>query len=138
MKKAILIVTIFFISCSGSDKNVEYLKKINYSDSIILKSKSLHDSASKTLVKADKLAENKVIQVINQVNRVNEELNNLKLVMKSTQAKEIIKEVVKEIIVHDTIYITEKKNFWGKTKIKIDSSKSTTEVVDSSLNENNN
>jgi hypothetical protein len=127
MKRAILIIVIFFASCSG-DENVEDFKVLDYSDSIIIKSKSIQDSASKTLLKADKLTEDKVIRVVNQVNKANEELNNLKSVMRLT----------KEIVIHDTIYITEKKNFWGKTKITIDSSKSTTEVVDSSFNEKEN
>jgi hypothetical protein len=40
--------------------------------------------------------------------------------------KETIK-VTKSKIVRDTIFITEKKNFWGRTKTSIDSSQSVTE-----------
>jgi hypothetical protein len=137
MRKAFLIIVFFFISCQR-EKSVDSNEVLKYSDSVIRKSKLIQDSAFKTFKVADEITKKKVVQMVNKVNKVNEELNSLKLAMKLTQAKEIIKEVVKEVLVHDTIYITEKKNFWGKAKIKIDSSKSTTEVVDSSFNEKEN
>ncbi len=131
MKKALFISLLFLLSCNNK-KDMDSLEVLNYSfdgvDSILKESKKINDSASKTLITADDVTEKKVIEVVNRVNRINAELNSLKSTMR----------IVSKEIVHDTIYITEKKNFWGKTKITIDSSKSTTENVDTLLNENKN
>jgi hypothetical protein len=43
----------------------------------------------------------------------------------------LLKEKPKTITVRDTVYITEKKNFWGKTKTSVDS---TSQKIDSTEN----
>jgi hypothetical protein len=133
MAKIFFIIIIFLISCQR-EKSDDSSKVLKYSDSVISKSKLIQDSAFKTFKIADEITKTKIIEVVNQVNMANEEIKNLKTLMKLTTTKEI----VKEVIIHDTIYITEKKNFWGKTKKTIDSSRSTTENVDSLIIENEN
>jgi len=49
------------------------------------------------------------------------DINNKKNELKKTKVVEPIKEV---FYIHDTIFITEKKNFWGKTKKTIQQSTS--------------
>lgn len=83
-------------------------------DTVFLKSDSLAKEAMVVLPKADKhvniLAKN-----------VDAKIENLKA--------EVIKAKSTKTIIRDTIYITEKKNFWGKKKTTVDSSGSV--VVDS-------
>ena len=63
----------------------------------------------------------KVDKLENTNNTLKKEIQGLKEVSKMT----------KTIIIRDTVFITEKKNFWGKTKTKLDSSQST--IIEDSL-----
>lgn len=131
MKNYIVVIVFFLLSCSQKKKMTD-IEVVNYSldtiDNILIQSDKVHISASKTLKNVDEATEKKVVSVVNKVNEMSKELNTLKSVVKLTKTK--------EILIHDTIYITEKKNFWGKTKKTIDSSRSITENVDSLQNEN--
>lgn len=83
-------------------------------DTVFLKSDSLAKEAMVVLPKTDK-------QVHTIVEKMDAQMDNLKA--------EVIKAKSTKTIIRDTIYITEKKNFWGKKKTTVDSSGSV--VVDS-------
>lgn len=123
MKNLVFIILLLSSCSENNESNSQII--VNQSDSVLLHSQKLHDSVGKKLKIVDRIAEKKVSQVVYKINVLQNELNNIKSTMKIT----------KSIVIHDTIYITEKKNFWGKSKVKIDSSKQGT-IIDSSLNEN--
>lgn len=83
-------------------------------DTVFLKSDSLAKEAMVLLPKTDE-------QVHTIVEKMDAQMDNLKA--------EIAKAKSTKTIIRDTIYITEKKNFWGKKKTTVDSSGSV--VVDS-------
>ena len=113
MKKLCLLICVSAISCS-SDKVVDVVKN-DYVDSIIDVSRKSQDSSSAIL----KLAEKKTSEVITGVATKVENMRNEISALKSTIR------VTKATIIRDTIFVTEKKNFWGRTKTTIDSSEST-------------
>ena len=113
MKKLCLLIWVSAISCS-SDKVVDVVKN-DYVDSIIDVSRKSQDSSSAIL----KLAEKKTSEVITGVATKVENMRNEISALKSTIR------VTKATIIRDTIFVTEKKNFWGRTKTTIDSSEST-------------
>jgi peptidoglycan hydrolase CwlO-like protein len=97
-------------------------------DSIVEKSKKLTDSTSHILHVVDEKADEKIKVIIEKVyilkaniDTLNKENNKLHHDVEDLQ--NVIK-VTKSTIVRDTIFITEKKNFWGKSKISKDSSQS--------------
>ena len=113
MKKLCLLIWVSAISCS-SDKVADVVKN-DYVDSIIDVSRKSQDSSSAIL----KLAEKKTSEVITGVATKVENMRNEISALKSTIR------VTKATIIRDTIFVTEKKNFWGRTKTTIDSSEST-------------
>lgn len=120
--KYLLLISIFFISCSQKKADVEVSK--TEADTAILESIKLKDS---TIIVLD-LADKKTTQVVKKVIEKVDDLQELNIVLKkeNSSLKETIK-VTKSTVIRDTIFITEKKNFWGKTKTTIDSSQSITE-----------
>ena len=107
------LIWVSAISCS-SDKVADVVKN-DYVDSIIDVSRKSQDSSSAIL----KLAEKKTSEVITGVATKVENMRNEISALKSTIR------VTKATIIRDTIFVTEKKNFWGRTKTTIDSSEST-------------
>lgn len=108
MKRFLVILLLF--SC----RNIEVVD-IQEIDTTFVKSDSLAKEALIVLPKADK-------QVDKLIERIEIKIETLKTqVVKSNN--------VKTITIRDTIYITEKKNFWGKKKITVDSTESV--VIDS-------
>lgn len=120
--KYLLIISLFLASCSNHDSNFDVLP--NESDSAIIESKKLNDSTKIVLDLADKKTTKTLEKVIKKVDNLQN--LNISLRNENLSLKETIK-VTKSTIVRDTIFITEKKNFWGKTKTKIDSSQSVVE-----------
>lgn len=116
MKK--LIFPLFVILASCNQPIVD--KKPDSIDSLILKSKSTTDSLMVMIPKSDKKVREQVQKVVDKIQFMENEIQRMEKVSKMT----------KTITIHDTIYITEKKNFWGKTKTKIDSAKG---IVEDSL-----
>lgn len=100
-------------------------------DSAIKKSMKLNDSSFMALQMADKTTEVIVKEAIKKVDKL--EKTNLSLKSEVNSLKESSK-LTKTITIRDTIYITEKKNFWGKTKKTIDSSQSEVVIEDSTQN----
>jgi hypothetical protein len=110
MKK--LLIVLFLFGCESPNTEVVDIEKI---DTIFVKSDSLAKQALVVLPKADK-------QVDKLIERIEVKIETLKT--------EVVKaKSVKTVVIRDTIYITEKKNFWGKKKVSVDSSQSV--VIDS-------
>jgi len=106
MKK--LLLALLLIGCSSAPE----IPKIepNKTDSVIIKSQETVVTSVKVFEQVDKSIDKKVKAVNNQIIYLKEEN---KILTKASPVK---------IIIRDTIYITEKKNFWGKTKVTKDSS----------------
>lgn len=111
MKRFLLI--LFLVGCGSPEVEVN-----EYTDSLSVKSDSIANQALVILPKADK-------QVDRLIERIEIRIDNLRT--------EVANKVVKTIVIRDTIYITEKKNFWGKKKISVDSSQSI-DSVENKLN----
>jgi len=127
--RILLIITLFFIACnSNTDQPILPSTK---ADSALKKSMKLNDSSLIVLDLADKTTQVAVKEVIVKVDKLESINNSLKNEVRNL--KELTK-ITKTTIVRDTIYITEKKNFWGKTKTKIDSSSNTIISEDSTQN----
>lgn len=80
------------------------------SDSILVKSESTFVKSTTVFKQVDK-------SINKKVNKVIKEIVQLKI-----ENKQLTKAASIKTIIRDTIYITEKKNFWGKTKKITDSS----------------
>lgn len=106
MKKFILC--LLFVSCTSAPEPVNI--QPNETDSIIVKSRETVVTGVQASQEADKSIDKKVKTVV-------KEITNLKL-----ENKELAKAVSVKTVIRDTVFITEKKNIWGKTKKTIDSS----------------
>jgi hypothetical protein len=108
--KKYLVITILFLSCNRTETFVLDMPEV---DSVMAKSEKTSDSA----------------KVILKVSDMKEQIGDMKSQMSNMNA--LLKEKPKTITVRDTVYITEKKNFWGKTKTSVDS---TSQKIDSTEN----
>lgn len=124
MKYAYLLIVLAF-GCKT--KNVE-IDKIDTSkaDSVIMASKSLHDSSDVLLKAVEQKTQERVEQAITKMVDMDSKLQSLDI--ENKQLKDAMR-VTKATIIRDTIIITEKKNFWGRTKTKVDSSSSTDTII---------
>lgn len=130
MKYLIHVFLIFLIGC-GLHSVKENQKSYHHIDSAMHNSKKLHDSTIYLHKLMDENTKNQVEKVISKVEYLksdNEKLRTEVLVLNQKS------KLVEKITIHDTVFITEKKNFWGKTKITTDSSSSVT--IDSIETEN--
>lgn len=116
MKKFILC--LLFVSCTSAPEPVNI--QPNETDSIVIKSRETVVTSVQASQEADK-------SINKKVNSVAKEINTLK-----SENKELAKSLSVKTVIRDTVYITEKKNFWGKSKKTVDSSKGVT--VDSIKN----
>ena len=126
--KKYLVITILFLSCNRTETFVLDMPEV---DSVISKSQKTSDSAKVILKFADKKSEEKVLEIITKVSDMKEQIGDMKAEMLTINAQ--LKEKPKTITVRDTVFITEKKNFWGKTKTSVDS---TSQKIDSTENKN--
>lgn len=128
MRYLLFIYIFFIISCQSKWK--EDVIVSNYTDTLISNSNKIHDSSTLIL----KLADKKTEKVIKQVEKSFNVLQNENQILKKevNDLKETIK-ITKSTIIRDTVFITEKKNFWGKTKTSIDSSK---QIIEDSIKQN--
>lgn len=100
-----LLIASTFILCFGcTQKSVDEIVKMD--DSVLIKSYSIHKKANEIMQLADKTTKERIKNVIEKVEKMKVEIKTSK-----TQITKI-----------DTVYITEKKNFWGRTKKTITSS----------------
>lgn len=119
--KYIVLFFSFFLSCN-LHKIEDEKKTYHHIDSAMKLSKSLHDSALNIHKLVDEKTKKEVEKVTSIVGKLKLENVQLKENLKILNEKS---RLVQTITIHDTIFITEKKNFWGKTKTSIDSSSST-------------
>lgn len=119
MRYIILFVT--FCSCSFHQVD-EHNKSYHHIDSAMVNSQKIHDSAIVLHKLVDDKTNKEVEKVLGKVQSLRLENLNLK-----TEIKELNQttKAVHYITIHDTVLITEKKNFWGKTKRDSMSSSST-------------
>ena len=122
MKKYSISIIVFFLSCHQSE--TEVVDKHSDIDSIISAVKQHNDSSEVVLHLADK----KTLHVVNQVSERMDSIHQTHAGLKSeySRFKQSAMTALK-IVQRDTIYITEKKNFWGKTKRTVDSTGSYSE-----------
>ncbi len=107
--RKILLIPFILMSCQQELKvQPEVMPAV---DSILTKSIKTSDSSVVALKIADKKTEQVVKQVAKKVEAMKLQIEVLKIMVKNP----------KSIIVRDTVFITEKKNFWGKTRKTIDS-----------------
>jgi hypothetical protein len=111
MLKKIVITLVLLTGCAQSP---EVKIEENETDSLLIKSKETIVTTDIVSKKSDSIVNKKVNSVVYQIKVLKDE--NLFL-EKAISLKT-------EKIIRDTIYITEKKNFWGKTKKTVDSSQS--------------
>lgn len=130
MKYLIHVFLIFIVGC-GLHRVEENQKSYHHIDSAMHNSKKLHDSTIYIHKLMDEKARTEVDKVITKVQSLQNDNDKLRdeVVVLNQKSK-----LIQSIVIHDTVFITEKKNFWGKTKITTDSSSSTT--IDSTLIEN--
>lgn len=95
----LLIASMLILNGLGcAKKSVDEI--IKPEDSVLIKSYSIHKNANKIMELADIKTKEKIKEVAIKVEKLKLEAKIYK-----TQISKI-----------DTVYITEKKNFWGKTK----------------------
>lgn len=116
MKGLISIVLVIFLSACGSEK--DYVARMVEADSVILESQKHIQAVNVVLDSADARVSESVYMVVGELQELKSENEKLKTEYKRVRTK---------VVRHDTIYITEKKNFWGKTKRSVDSTQSITE-----------
>lgn len=126
--RLLLVIPIFLISCRASVK--QDIVEAD-TDTISQGSVLLYDSVANMLPKAEKAIKVVEFQIKKHIIESDKMVDSLK--KENETLKETIK-ITKSIIIHDTIYIKEKTNFWGKKKISVDSS--STVIEDSTIIEN--
>jgi hypothetical protein len=98
------------LGCNQTPKSVEFQSV----DSVIKQSQSAFVDINENAKKTDSFITQKVIGVVTKIENLNQEVKELK-----TENTGLKKAALNVRV--DTIYITEKKNFWGKTKTSVDS-----------------
>lgn len=111
--KKLIILSILLFGCVSKAQQSADIQQVD--TTLSSKSDSLAEQAMVVLPKADK----HVDMVVKGVDAKMEGLRN-----EAMKAKTI------KTIIRDTVYITEKKNFWGRKKTTVDSSGSVV-VIDS-------
>lgn len=111
MKTTLWVAYVFVLaSCSQEETIDTGYAPLSKADSAILHSQRLHHTTELILDKADSVTELVVEEAAKNVDNL-ERLNNI-----LSRENGTLKRSKSMVIVHDTIVITEKKNFWGKTK----------------------
>jgi len=113
---------LFVVSCRQEKAHEHHVP--DAADSLMVVVKHHHDSSIQVL----RWAEQKTMHVVTQVSGKMDSMYDKHAQLKTeleVHKKNALTPL--KIIQRDTIYITEKKNFWGRTKITTDSSTSTSQ-----------
>jgi hypothetical protein len=116
-------VCLFILGCEDNDSEI----LVQEADSVLQQSNKHIYEYNEVIKQVDSQVAEKVKVVVFQMKTLEAENKQLKTDFLK------IKKVSR--VVRDTIYITEKKNFWGKTKKTIDSTQS---IIEDSLQTQNN
>lgn len=127
MKKTIILALLFLGCASKESTPILETTSIEKTDSIIIKSQQ----SAKNL---DSITNETAEKVTSNVEKLTELVETYKI---QTQTKIKVVKEVKQVVIHDTIYIEKKKNFWGKEKTttKSASDSSVIETSDSTITE---
>jgi len=118
MLKKIVLTLVLLTGCAQSpDIKIEN----NETDSLLIKSKETIVTTSSVSKRSDSIVNKKVNKIVLEIKSIKEENSTLK--DENVNLTKAIS-LKTETIIRDTIYITEKKSFWGKTKKTVDSSQS--------------
>ena len=109
MRKLFLLLLL-----AGCTESTNIQTETHETDSILIKSKETIVTSDSVSKESDQLVHKKVNSVVKEIGSLKEEN---KALTKAVSLKT-------EKIIRDTIYITEKKNFWGRTKKTVDSTQS--------------
>lgn len=122
MRHIFVIAFSFLLSCNGEkhEEDVKYERV----DSIIMAAKAHRDSSVVVLQLADKKALDVVGNAAERFDSIHKAHAGLKNEYNDYKIKSIMS---LKVVQRDTIYVTEKKNFWGKTRRTIDSTSSSHE-----------
>ena len=115
------LISILLIGCRPSVKHFVF---VDSDTAIVSKSDSLHQFAKDMLPKSEKVIVKVRHEIKTQIKEIKEAVDSLK------KENEVLKSTIlitKNTVIHDTIYIKEKTNFWGKKKVSIDSASSVSE-----------
>jgi len=118
MLKKIVLTLVLLTGCMQSP---EVKIEANETDSLLIKSKETIVTTISISRKSDSVVNKKVNKIVSEIKSIKQENTALKEENNSLTKAISLKT---EKIIRDTIYITEKKNFWGKTKKTVDSSQS--------------
>jgi len=119
----IIFVCLFILGCEDNDSEI----LVQEADSVLQQSNKHIYEYNEVIKQVDSQVAEKVKVVVFQMKTL--EAENKQLKTDFTKIKKVSR------VVRDTIYITEKKNFWGKTKRTIDSTQS---IIEDSLQTQNN
>jgi len=117
MLKKIVLTLVFMIGCTTQSPETKIEK--NEIDSLLIKSKETIVTTNSVSKRSDSVINKKVSNVVSEIKSI-KQINSLL----KEENNSLAKSLKVEKIIRDTIYITEKKNFWGKTKKTLDSSQS--------------
>jgi hypothetical protein len=117
MLKKIVLTLVFMIGCTTQSPETKIEK--NEIDSLLIKSKETIVTTNSVSKRSDSVINKKVSNVVSEIKSIKQTNSLLK-----EENSSLAKSLKVEKIIRDTIYITEKKNFWGKTKKTLDSSQS--------------
>lgn len=112
---ATITLVCYLCACGGEEKESVVL---SMEDSILSQSEKHIKTTNIILDSADSRVSESVLSIVIDIQELKSENEKLKTDYKNLKKTRIQK---------DTIYITEKKNFWGKTKRSVDSTNSITE-----------
>lgn len=125
MLKKIVLTLVLLTGCMQSP---EVKIEANETDSLLIKSKETIVTTSGVSKRSDSIVNKKVNKIVLEIKSIKQE--NTTLQEENSTLKDENINLTKaislktETIIRDTIYITEKKSFWGKTKKTVDSSQS--------------
>lgn len=130
MKKVLVPVFLFFLSCSQQSEN-NFNSDI-MSDTLLINSQKNLEKADTVYQKSDSLTVGKVNNIIKEIIYLNHEVEKFRT-EKLTLEKQLMVTSEKVIYRIDTVFIETQKNFWGKTKTKtsVNSDSTVVELLDS-------
>ena len=106
-----LLLILCLASCQEKVDDSDFVTAYLERDTVLNNSRERTEAMMGVLNKVDTI-------IVREEKRIDDHLQNLK------QENAILKDTVnrtKLIIVHDTIIVKEKTNFWGKKKVSVDS-----------------